>query len=320
MDGSPIIDHTPVEGLFLNAGWCYGGFKATPASGLCFAHLIATARRIRLLRPIGWTGSPPAISSMKRAPAPSPTSIDAPAGPRPCALIAPFAVRAMRRNHLPRRCHIAPAGRARSGCRSHVRLCLSARQSARPPSRALVSRGRLPCWLVVERDTLTHAIHGVTLAANRASAGMTGAANDGPAFPPAAGGRLDRSRTWRFTFNGKRYTGHPGDTLASALLAQGVRLVGRSFKYHRPRGILSAGSEEPNALVELRSGARREPNTRATMVELFDGWKPQARIAGPRSGLTSFRSIPCFLRFLPPVFTTRPSCGPPLSGSGSMNR
>ena len=58
-----------------------------------------------------------------------------------------------------------------------------------------------------------------------------------------------------------------GDTLASALLANGVRLVGRSFKYHRPRGILTAGPEEPNALVELRGGARREPNTRATTIE-----------------------------------------------------
>jgi sarcosine oxidase subunit alpha len=65
--------------------------------------------------------------------------------------------------------------------------------------------------------------------------------------------------------------GHPGDTLASALLANGVRLMGRSFKYHRPRGPLSAGSEEPNAIVELRDGARREPNTRATTAELFDG-------------------------------------------------
>jgi sarcosine oxidase subunit alpha len=59
--------------------------------------------------------------------------------------------------------------------------------------------------------------------------------------------------------------------LASALLANGVRLMGRSFKYHRPRGPLSAGSEEPNALVELRTGARQEPNTRATVVELYDG-------------------------------------------------
>ena len=85
------------------------------------------------------------------------------------------------------------------------------------------------------------------------------------------GGQIDRSRTLRFTFDGLPYQGHPGDTLASALLANGVRLMGRSFKYHRPRGPISAGSEEPNALVELRSGARQEPNTRATVAELFDG-------------------------------------------------
>ena len=85
------------------------------------------------------------------------------------------------------------------------------------------------------------------------------------------GGLIDRTRSLSFTFDGEEMTGHPGDTLASALLANGVRLVGRSFKYHRPRGILTAGSEEPNALVELRSGARREPNTRATTIELYDG-------------------------------------------------
>ncbi len=85
------------------------------------------------------------------------------------------------------------------------------------------------------------------------------------------GGLIDRSRLLTFTFDGRTYQGHPGDTLASALLANGVRLMGRSFKYHRPRGPLSAGSEEPNALVELRDGARREPNTRATTAELFDG-------------------------------------------------
>ena len=85
------------------------------------------------------------------------------------------------------------------------------------------------------------------------------------------GGAIDRGRSLAFRFDGKRLTGHPGDTLASALLANGVRLVGRSFKYHRPRGIFTAGSEEPNALVELRGGALREPNTRATVAELFDG-------------------------------------------------
>ncbi len=85
------------------------------------------------------------------------------------------------------------------------------------------------------------------------------------------GGQIDRTQSLHFTFDGKSYRGHPGDTLASALLANGVQLMGRSFKYHRPRGPLSSGSEEPNALVELRSGARQEPNTRATVVELFDG-------------------------------------------------
>ena len=84
-------------------------------------------------------------------------------------------------------------------------------------------------------------------------------------------GLIDRTKTVRFSFDGRRLTGHQGDTLASALLANGIRLVGRSFKYHRPRGILSAGSEEPSALVELRSGPRREPNTRATTIELYDG-------------------------------------------------
>jgi heterotetrameric sarcosine oxidase alpha subunit len=85
------------------------------------------------------------------------------------------------------------------------------------------------------------------------------------------GGIIDRTRALRFTFDGRSYTGRPGDTLASALLANGVHLVGRSFKYHRPRGIFTAGPEEPNALVELRRGARREPNSRATTIELYDG-------------------------------------------------
>ena len=87
----------------------------------------------------------------------------------------------------------------------------------------------------------------------------------------AAGGLIDRTKVLPFTFDGRDYQGHSGDTLASALLANGVTLVGRSFKYHRPRGILSAGPEEPNALVELRTGARREPNTRATVTELYAG-------------------------------------------------
>ncbi|MGE5104259.1 MAG: sarcosine oxidase subunit alpha family protein [Betaproteobacteria bacterium] len=87
----------------------------------------------------------------------------------------------------------------------------------------------------------------------------------------ATGGVIDRSRPLAFEYDGRRYEGYAGDTLASALLANGVHLVGRSFKYHRPRGIYGIGAEEPNALVQLASGARTEPNARATMVELYEG-------------------------------------------------
>ena len=85
------------------------------------------------------------------------------------------------------------------------------------------------------------------------------------------GGVIDRTDVRRFTYDGVAYEGFAGDTLASALLANGVHLLGRSFKYHRPRGILGAGAEEPNALVQLELGARTEPNARATQIELYDG-------------------------------------------------
>ncbi len=85
-------------------------------------------------------------------------------------------------------------------------------------------------------------------------------------------GRLiDRSKQIDFTFNGKRMQGYAGDSLASALLANDQMMMGRSFKYHRPRGVVAAGSEEPNALMQLGSGDRYEPNQRATTTELFSG-------------------------------------------------
>jgi sarcosine oxidase, subunit alpha len=91
-------------------------------------------------------------------------------------------------------------------------------------------------------------------------------------YRTAAGGLIDRTRALRFSFDGRELQGFAGDTLASALLANGVHLVGRSFKYHRPRGILSAGAEEPNALVTVRRDAlRHTPNLRATQVELYQG-------------------------------------------------
>lgn len=95
--------------------------------------------------------------------------------------------------------------------------------------------------------------------------------HDRPDHRLAEGGRIDRRRRLGFTFDGVRHHGFAGDSLASALLANGVHLVGRSFKYHRPRGIVGAGVEEPNALVQLGEGAPTDPNVRATVTELTDG-------------------------------------------------
>ncbi|WP_333828709.1 sarcosine oxidase subunit alpha family protein [Pararhodobacter sp.] len=94
-------------------------------------------------------------------------------------------------------------------------------------------------------------------------------------------GLIDRSRPLRFRFDGREFSGFAGDTLASALLANGVRLVGRSFKYHRPRGVLTAGSEEPNALVEVIDGKQKTPNVRATVQELFGGLEAQSQNRWP---------------------------------------
>jgi len=91
-------------------------------------------------------------------------------------------------------------------------------------------------------------------------------------FRLESGGRIDRSQPVQFSFDGKSYHGFSGDTLASALLANGVMLFGRSFKYHRPRGLVAAGSEEPNALISVDRGPGRfTPNLRATAVEIHDG-------------------------------------------------
>lgn len=95
---------------------------------------------------------------------------------------------------------------------------------------------------------------------------------------------IDRTKEIAFRFDGKTHQGHAGDTLASALLASGQTLFGRSFKYHRPRGLYSAGPEEPNALVELRPGSHQVPNTRATMVELHQGLEANSQNRFPSLG------------------------------------
>lgn len=85
------------------------------------------------------------------------------------------------------------------------------------------------------------------------------------------GGRIDRSKPLHFRFDGRKLEGFSGDTLASALLANGISIVGRSFKLHRPRGIVGSGAEEPNAIMQIGKGAKTLPNLRATQVELYDG-------------------------------------------------
>jgi sarcosine oxidase subunit alpha len=126
------------------------------------------------------------------------------------------------------------------------------------------------------------------------------------------GGRIDRSRVLRFTFDGRDLTGHPGDTLASALLANGLHLVGRSFKYHRPRGILSAGVEEPNALVEIdRGGGRRTPNLRATQVELYDGLAATSQNRHPSLAFDLGAAARLVARLLPAGFYYKTFMWPP---------
>src|SRR3954454_13902238 len=98
------------------------------------------------------------------------------------------------------------------------------------------------------------------------------------------GGIIEREQVLGFRFDGREYQGHPGDTLASALLANGVRVVARSFKYHRPRGIMTAGIEEPSALVQLETGAFAEPNRRPTEIFLYDGLRAESQHAWPRLG------------------------------------
>jgi methylglutamate dehydrogenase subunit C len=95
------------------------------------------------------------------------------------------------------------------------------------------------------------------------------------------GGRIDRSKTLRFTWDGTSMTGFAGDSLASALMANGETVFGRSFKYHRPRGIMSAGVEESGAMVTVGDGSRRDPNVKATMQELYNGLNASGQNAWP---------------------------------------
>jgi sarcosine oxidase, subunit alpha len=130
------------------------------------------------------------------------------------------------------------------------------------------------------------------------------------------GGRVDRHRPVTFTFDGRTVDGFHGDTLASALLANGVHLVGRSFKYHRPRGILAAGSEEPNALVTVRrDSARVTPNLRATQIEIYDGLVAESQNRWPSLRADIGAINDGLGRFLPAGFYYKTFMGPRVFGS-----
>ena len=118
----------------------------------------------------------------------------------------------------------------------------------------------------------------------------------------SGGALLDRSQPVTFSFNGDTLQGFEGDTLASALLANDKVLVGRSYKYHRPRGILASGAEEPNALMGLGEGPRFEPNQRATTTELFHGLVAQSQNHWPSLGF-DIGSINNKIAALAPVYS-----------------
>ncbi len=126
----------------------------------------------------------------------------------------------------------------------------------------------------------------------------------------ASGGRIDRGRPLGFTFDGKRFQGYQGDTVASALLANGVRVVARSFKYHRPRGIVGGGAEEPNALLQLEEGAYTVPNLRATQTELYEGLRARSVNRWPSLRFDAGGVNNLLSRFIPAGFYYKTFMGP----------
>src|SRR3954447_22826960 len=124
------------------------------------------------------------------------------------------------------------------------------------------------------------------------------------------GGLIERGRVLGFRFDRREYQGHPGDTLASALLANGVRTVARSFKYHRPRGIMTAGIEEPSALVQLETGAFAEPNRRPTDILLYDVLRAETQHAWPLLGFDLAAVADRFAALLPAGFYYKTFMGP----------
>ena len=117
-----------------------------------------------------------------------------------------------------------------------------------------------------------------------------------------SGSRTDCAKVINFTYNGKKLQGVAGDTLASALLANDINLVGRSFKYARPRGIVGHGAEEPNAIMQIGSGATTVPNLKATQVELYEGLEAASVNGWPSVKFDIMAITGWFGRLMPPGF------------------
>src|SRR3984885_12594227 len=208
-----------------------------------------------------------------------------------------------RRNRvsLSRRCQpAAPERRCRPG--GVQRLCLRAQKSARLASGVVAARRRLPPAAETgashpdARDPLRR--HG---AGSALAAAGTGALMQGPGRI-AEGLLTDAQRPLGFRFDGQSMQGLAGDTLASALLANGRRLVGRSFKSHRPRGIVTAGPEEPCALVDVIAAGSREPNHLATTLMLYQGLVAESQNRWPSLGFDLMALNDLIARFLPAGF------------------
>ena len=122
-------------------------------------------------------------------------------------------------------------------------------------------------------------------------------------FRLSSGGEINRAERISFKFNGKTFFGFKGDTLASALLANGVHLVGRSFKYHRPRGIFTSGVEETNALVQVvKDKGKTDPNLRATQIEIFEGFNAESQNCWPTVNFDVGAINNLFSRIIPAGF------------------